>query len=307
MNIHNCYPQNINIMNYKIKRISHKNKIKNNLLPQKELENTNIFFFPNSRNNSSSTREILPIKLSSSQELTKKSKCIQSNRINLNKYNIYNSLKEKEKNHNSNFIFPFSRNISFIELFEKRIDRMKSVNQRNTHLFSKSNFSIIHLSNKNEKKIIKEVERLEYNHKFIHLKKNKNYSNGEINDDIRTRFNLYPIENSYGKKLEKIANNINFIQGTTNFICPKITRTNYVLDTLHRKKNQMLKEHYSVNISDDLLSKLYKYKTIKRTINLYSKYPIRINKLNLTFYKRREKPIIYNEFNNKYKYNDLLI
>ena len=44
MNIHNCYPQNINIMNYKIKRISHKNKIKNNLLPQKELEKTNIFF-----------------------------------------------------------------------------------------------------------------------------------------------------------------------------------------------------------------------------------------------------------------------
>ena len=69
----------------------------------------------------------------------------------------------------------------------------------------------------------------------------------------------------------------------------------------------MLKEHYSVDISDDLLSKLYKYKTIKRTINLYSKYPIRINKLNLTFYKKREKPIIYNEFNNKYKYNDLLI
>ena len=73
-------------MNYKIKRISHNNKIKNNLLPQKELENTNIFFFPNSRNNSSSTREILPIKLSSSQESTKNQKVF--NQIGLILINI---------------------------------------------------------------------------------------------------------------------------------------------------------------------------------------------------------------------------
>lgn len=131
--------------------------------------------------------------------------------------------------------------------------------------------------------------------------------NGEINDDIRSRLNLCPIENSYGKKLEIIIKNINFIQSTTNIICPKLTKTSLFLGSLSKLKDKMLENHCSVDISNKLYSEIFKYNKIKRNVNLISKYPIRIGKMNMTFYKNKKKPLIYNEFYNNNKYDDLVL
>ena len=69
----------------------------------------------------------------------------------------------------------------------------------------------------------------------------------------------------------------------------------------------MLENHYSVDISNKLYSDIFKYNKIKRNVNLISKYPIRIEKMNLTFYKNKKKPLIYNEFYNNKKYDDLVL
>ena len=291
------------------------NKIENNLNQTLKKNRNNSYNFPKNtidqlifknsqfENKSYSSRQISKIKLSSS--ITQKQEPINLKTPKLNP-EMVNINKKKGKQYYK-FIIPFSERISIINNLENKINRIQSTINKNK-LKSRSVLSIFHKSKtKNKEKIDEEFERINYDNRYIPSKKNKRNLNGEINDDIKSRFNPYPIENSFGKKLEIIIKNINFIQRTTNIIFPKLTKTNLFLGSLNKKKDKMLENHYSVDISNKLYCDIFKYKKIKRNINLISKYPIRIEKMNLTFYKNKKKPLIYNEFNNNKKYDDLVL
>ena len=291
------------------------NKVDNTLNKNLKKKRNNSCIFPKKtieqillkntqfENKSYTSREISKIKLSSS--ITQKQKTINLKTANFNPEIV--NLKKRKGNQYFDLLIPHSERISIINLLENKINRLQSTINKNKPV-SKSALSIFHKSKKKKKeKIYDEFENINYNYSCIRSKKNKRNLNGEINDDIRARFNPCPIENSYGKHLEIIIKNINFIQKTTNIIFPKLTKTNIFLGSLNKKKNKMLENHYSVDISNKLYRDIFKYNKIKRNINLISKYPIRNKKMNLTFYKNIKKPLIYNEFYNNKKYDDLVL
>ena len=279
-----------------------KNRNTSCIFPKKKFEQL-IFKNTQFENKSHTYREFSKIKLSS--PITQKQKPINLKSPKLNSEII--NLEKKKGNQYFEFLIPFSQRISIINHLENEINRIQSTINKNKPI-SKSTLSIFHKSKKKHKeKIYEEYERINNTHRFIRSKKNKRNLNGEINDDIRSRLNLCPIENSYGKKLEIIIKNINFIQSTTNIICPKLTKTSLFLGSLSKLKDKMLENHCSVDISNKLYSDIFKYNKIKRNVNLISKYPIRIGKMNMTFYKNKKKPLIYNEFYNNNKYDDLVL
>jgi len=279
-----------------------KNRNTSCIFPKKNFEQL-IFKNTQFENKSHTYREFSKIKLSS--PIIQKQKPINLKSPKLNSEMI--NLEKKNGNQYFEFLIPFSQRISIINHLENKINRIQSTINKNKPI-SKSTLSILHKSKKKYKeKIYEEYERINNTHRFIRSKKNKRNLNGEINDDIRSRLNLCPIENSYGKKLEIIIKNINFIQSTTNIIFPKLTKTSLFLGSLSKLKDKMLENHCSVDISNKLYSEIFKYNKIKRNVNLISKYPIRIGKMNMTFYKNKKKPLIYNEFYNNNKYDDLVL
>ena len=279
-----------------------KNRNTSCIFPKKNFDQS-TFKNTNFENKSYTYREFSKIKLSS--PIIQKQKPINLKSPKLNSEII--NLEKKKGNQYFEFLIPFSQRISIINHLENEINRIQSTINKNKPI-SKSTLSIFHKSKKKHKeKIYEEYERINNTHRFIRSKKNKRNLNGEINDDIRSRLNLCPIENSYGKKLEIIIKNINFIQSTTNIICPKLTKTSLFLGSLSKLKDKMLENHCSVDISNKLYSDIFKYNKIKRNVNLISKYPIRIGKMNMTFYKNKKKPLIYNEFYNNNKYDDLVL
>ena len=208
-------------------------KIKNSILYNKNLKNSNETNNSNVLQNSTSNRTLNtnnnPTFLSKTTSTTN---LFNNNNI-ISSYILKSNILKNKKNKYSHKIeysteIPLSQKISFIQNITNKLFSKTPQNNNSKKLKSKYEYLFNNDNNKLNEKEEKMINGILFDRIKTRNLRNKN-ANGELCDDIKSKVNLEPFINSYGKILCDSIKKSDFIINIINAIYPKITKTQYLI------------------------------------------------------------------------------
>ena len=287
-------------------------KKKNPILDNKNLKNSNETNNSNVLQNSTSNRTLNtnnnPTFLSKTTSTTN---LFNNNNI-ISSYILKSNILKNKKNNYSHKIeysteIPLSQKITFIQNITNKLISKTPRNNNSKKLKTKYEYLFNNDNNKLNEKEEKMINGILFDRIKTRNLRNKN-ANGELCDDIKSKVNLEPFINSYGKILYNSIKKSDFIINIINAIYPKITKTHYLIKNMNEKKNDMIKEHSLISSFPIYNNKIFKINPIKRSLSVFSKYPDNFNKCNYShfFYRSKSKQILHNDFT-IFKYHDKIL